>query len=254
MKVQNDVGQLPFRWAINSAIRRGRNISHGYARGWGLQFSDLREQVRQDPLYQEALALSKGRTIVAEDNRMNIFLIMKYFLPDIPFGHIVEFGSYKGGQAIFMSHVAKMLLPGVNIYSFDTFKGMPPTDLNIDAHNAGDFRDVDLVELRAFSKTHGLDNLEFVEGLFADTAPKILPNIKSVCLAHVDCDIKSACVFSYDVVRPFMVNGGYYIFDDATTSSCLGATEAVEEVLIQRDQLYSEQIFPHFVFRHNLPK
>jgi Macrocin-O-methyltransferase (TylF) len=246
--------QSPFRRATDSSVRMGRNISHGYARGWGLQFSDLREQVRQDPLYREAMALAKRRTIVAEDNRMNVFLIMKYFLSNVPFGHIVEFGSYKGGQAIFMSHVAKRVLPGVKVYAFDTFRGMPATDSSIDAHNAGDFSDVDIDELRAFCREHELDNLELVQGLFEDTAPALLPRIESVSLAHIDCDIKSACVFSYDVVKPYMVTGGYYVFDDATTSSCLGATEAVEEVLIQRDHLYSEQIFPHFVFRHNLQK
>jgi len=248
------ITQHPFRLEIDFTVRMGRNISHGYARGWGLQFSDLREQVRQDPLYQEAMALANSRTIVAEDNRMNVFLIMKYFLSNIPFGHIVEFGSYKGGQAIFMSHVAKRLLPGVKVYAFDTFKGMPATDRSIDAHKAGDFSDVDLDELRAFCREHELDNLELVQGLFEDTAPTLLPAVESVSLAHIDCDIKSACVFSYDAVKPYMVSGGYYVFDDATTSSCLGATEAVEEVLIQRDRLFSEQIFPHFVFRHNLIK
>ncbi len=48
-----------------------------------------------------------------------------------------------------------------------------------------------------------------------------------------------------------MVQGGYIIFDDANVSSCIGATEAVEEI-IQRDCMYSEQIWPHYVFRHNL--
>jgi hypothetical protein len=249
----NDKTQNPFRWAINSSIRKGRNVSHGYARGWGLQFSDLRNLVRQDPLYQEAMALASGRTIVADDNRMNIFLIMKYFISDIPFGHIVEFGSYKGGQAIFMSYLAKKLLPGVRVYGFDTFRGMPATDNAIDAHNAGNFGDVDLNELRKFCKEKKLDNLEFTQGLFEDTAPALLRTIKSVRLAHIDCDIKSACAFSYDAVKPYMVDGGYYIFDDANVSSCLGATEAVEEILIQRDHLFCEQIFPHFVFRHNLP-
>lgn len=219
-----------------------------------MQFGDLREQVRQDPIYIEAMRLANGRTIVAEDNRMNIFLIMKYFLPDVPFGHIVEFGSYKGGQAIFMSYVVKRILPGVKVYGFDTFKGMPKTDKSIDAHSAGDFGDVDLNELRAFCIEHELDNIEFVQGLFEETAIIVLPKIKSVSLTHIDCDIKSSVAYSYDVVKPYMVNGGYYIFDDATVSSCLGATEAVEELLIQRDRLFSEQIFPHFVFRHNLSK
>ena len=33
-----------------------------------------------DPLYQEAVELSSGRTIMTEDNRINIYLIMKYCL------------------------------------------------------------------------------------------------------------------------------------------------------------------------------
>jgi len=242
----------PYKIKTNPAIRRGRNISHGYARGWGLQFSDLRDRVREDPLYQEASEAAKGRSIVSEDNRMNIFLIMRYHLIEIPFGHIVEFGSYKGGQAIFMSYVARELFPGVKVYALDTFKGMPTTDSNIDIHRAGNFDDVDFDELRMFCRERELDNLELIQGLFEDTAPKVLPDVKSVCLAHIDCDIKSACTFSYDVVKPYMTIGGYYIFDDANVSSCLGATEAVEEILYQRDHLFCEQVFPHFVFRHKL--
>jgi len=50
-------------------------------------------------------------------------------------------------------------------------------------------------------------------------------------------------------VKPAMASGGYLVFDDATTSSCIGATEAVENLLIRRDALSSEQIYPHYVFR-----
>jgi hypothetical protein len=46
-----------------------------------------------------------------------------------------------------------------------------------------------------------------------------------------------------------MANGGYVAFDDAHTSSCLGATEAVEDLVIRGDGLNCEQIWPHFVFR-----
>jgi hypothetical protein len=46
-----------------------------------------------------------------------------------------------------------------------------------------------------------------------------------------------------------MVDGGYIIFDDATTSTCIGATEVVEDLIIRRDGLNSEQAWPHFVFR-----
>ncbi len=52
------------------------------------------------------------------------------------------------------------------------------------------------------------------------------------------------------MVKPVMVPGGYLVFDDATYSSCLGATEAVESLLVRRDGLNSEQISPQFVFRY----
>jgi hypothetical protein len=231
------------------ATRKMRNVRDGYARGWGLQCGQFRESVRKDPLYQEACRLAMGRSVVSEDNRMNIFLILKYFLPYVPFGHIVEFGSYRGGNALFMAHVIHQLYPGRKVLALDTFSGMPETESAIDAHGAGDFQDVDLRELRQFAEQEGVSNLEFIQGLFQETGPSALGKVGSIVLAHIDCDIYSAVAFSYDLVKNYMVPGGYMVFDDATTSSCLGATEAVEELVIRRDALHSEQIFPQFVFR-----
>jgi predicted O-methyltransferase YrrM len=240
---------LPRFDGVPEGFRHGRNVREGYVRGWGLQYGDLRERVRADPLYREALEVASGRTVVAEDNRMNIFLILKFFLPKLAPGNIVEFGSYRGGNALFMAYVAARLLPGVRVYALDTFAGMPETDHDVDAHRAGDFADVDLPELRRFAQSRRLDNVEFVQGLFEDTAPALLRRAGPVALAHIDCDIRSAVVTSYECVKPYMVPGGYIVFDDATVSSCIGATEAVEELLVRRDGLNSEQIFPHFVFR-----
>ncbi|MGD0002035.1 MAG: hypothetical protein ABSE21_18210, partial [Bryobacteraceae bacterium] len=70
-----------------------------------------------------------------------------------------------------------------------------------------------------------------------------------VLLAHIDCDIQSAVAYAYDAVKPRMAEGGYIVFDDAHSPSCLGATEAVEDLVIRRDGLSCEQIAPHFVFR-----
>lgn len=240
---------LPALGADAAALRAGRSIRDGYARGWGLQFGELRTRIRNDKLFKEASALANGRTVVSEDNRMNIFLILKFYLEKIPFGHIVEFGSYKGGNALFMAYVVDKLYPGMKVYALDTFAGMPTTDSEIDAHRAGDFKDVNLEELRRFAASKKLENLEFVKGLFEDTASTLLPKVEKVALAHIDCDIYSAVAYSYEVVKPFMVSGGYYVFDDAIYSSCLGATEAVESRLIREDGMHSEQIFPQYVFR-----
>jgi predicted O-methyltransferase YrrM len=240
---------LPQFENVAKGLRKGRNVYEGYQRGWGLQFGDLREKIVADPLYQEAMTFATGRTIMMEFNRMNIFLIMRFYLQNIERGHIVEFGSYLGGNAIFMAYVAQKLYPGMKVFALDTFEGMPATDRNVDAHSKGDFSGVDLDELRAFAAKSGLTNLEFVKGYFEDTAPGVLAKAGKIALAHIDCDILPSVRYSYEAVKPHMAEGGYIVLDDATMSSCIGATEAVEDLVIRRDGLNSEQIYPHFVFR-----
>lgn len=230
-------------------LRLGRNTADGYARGWGLQFSDLMKKVADDPVYQEAVRVSQGRSVVAELNRMNLFLLMRFYLPRLAPGNIIEFGTYRGGNALFMAAVVRALGRDTRIFALDTFAGMPDTDKAVDAHSRGDFGDVNLDELEAIRQRAGLDNLQFVKGLFEDTAPALLEQAGPIALAHIDCDIYSAVRFSYECVKPHMVPMGYLVFDDATTSSCIGATEVVEDILIRRDGLNSEQVFPHFVFR-----
>jgi predicted O-methyltransferase YrrM len=240
---------LPELKGVTKGIRRGRNVYEGYQRGWGLQYGGLRNKVLRDPLYKEAYAAARDRTIMSEENRMNIYLLLRFFLDRLPIGNIVEYGSYRGGSAIFMAYVVKRLYPGMKVFALDTFEGMPTTDKDVDAHNAGDFSDVDLDKLQARVEELNLDNLVMVKGLFENTNDAVMAKAGKIRLAHIDCDIAPAVKYSYEGVNPYMVNGGYIVFDDATVSSCIGATEVVEDLLIRRDGLNSEQIWPHFVFR-----
>jgi SAM-dependent methyltransferase len=240
---------LPVFNHIPDGIRRGRNVRDGYSRGWGLQIGGLRAKIAADPLYQEALALAAGRTMLSEENRMNIFLLLRFFVDRLPMGHIVEYGSFKGGNAIFMAKVCSALHPGMRVYAFDTYEGMPETDMAVDAHHPGDFADAGYQELSEYIDRIGVANLELVRGLFEDTAPRVLPMVRGIRLAHIDCDIRTATAFAYEVSIPYMVPGGYLVLDDALVSSCLGATEVVEELMIRRDGLHSEQVYPQYVFR-----
>jgi predicted O-methyltransferase YrrM len=241
---------LPEIRGISQNIRLGRSVYEGYQRGWGLQFGNLLEEVKNDPLYQKAFSLIQGRSVQSELNRVNIFLIIKFYLKKIDFGHIIEFGSYKGGSAIFMAYLASILYPGMKVYALDTFQGMPETDKSIDAHSKGDFQNVDLDELKSYIKTLGLDNLELIQGRFEATTIATLERAKNISLAHIDCDIYSGVHYSYSAIKKYMVNGGYVVLDDPLYSSCIGAQEAVEKYFIQKDGLYSEQIYPQYVFRY----
>jgi len=239
---------------VENAVRKGRNLYEGYQRGISLAFASLGTRIAADPDFHRARALAGNRTIVGDASLANIFLLIKFFLPRLPFGHIVEFGSYKGGAAIFMAALAEKFLPGVQVIGFDTFDGMPATDRAVDAHRAGGFSDVDLIELRHYIEWVGLRNLTFVQGYFEETAASVLQKQGSVALCHIDCDIRSAVEYSYDATRPYMTPGGYWIFDDPFIADCLGAAEAVEDLLIKRDGLNSEQLYPHYVFREPFEK
>jgi hypothetical protein len=114
--------------------------------------------------------IPRSRTILGDGNLCNLFLIIKFYLPRLPPGHIVEFGSYRGGGAIFMGALARKFLPDCKVFGFDTFAGMPPTDQRVDYHGTGSFADVDLAELRCYVDEIGLQNsLEYVQGDFAKT-------------------------------------------------------------------------------------
>lgn len=240
---------LPGLPAIPNVLARGRRVHEGYQRGAGIQHGDLPGRIEADPVFQRAAAAAGDRSILARDNRYNLFLLLRFFLARIPRGHIVEFGCYRGGSAIFMASVADALHPGVRVLGLDTFEGMPETDKKRDAHDRGDFADTDLAELESRVERLGLSNLRFCKGLFEDTARDALADLGAVALAHIDCDIYSAVSFAYDAVRPFMVPGGYLVFDDATASTCIGAAEAVEDLVVRRDGLSAEQVHPHLVFR-----
>jgi predicted O-methyltransferase YrrM len=244
--VENYLSNVP---GITGSDRAGRSVRDGYARGWGLEFGNVQDRVAADPLYRKAVALTSGRSYVSEARRMNLFLLITFFLPNLDRRNLIEFGAYKGGNAMFMAYVAKEMLPGAQVYALDTFSGMPATDKTIDAHNIGDFGDVDLDDLRRASARAGLTNLHLVQGRFEETGPSLMASARPFALAHIDCDIYSAVAYAYELVRRAMVPGGYLVFDDATVGSCIGATEAVETLVIRRDGLNSEQIYPHFVFR-----
>lgn len=239
------------------APRKGRDVYNGYVGGCGLRFGNLGDLCLADPIFIKAYELAsapapngKPRTVVSQANLANIFVIMKLNLSRRPLpGHIVEYGSLRGGSAIFMAYAAKHLLPGVRVYSFDTFAGFLDTDPAIDVYAKGSFETVDLAELRAYAATAGLDNLDFVQGAFDDTLPEALHRIGQVALMHVDCDIYDGVVSSYELTKPHFSPGAYLIFDDPLVPTCIGAFEAVEELLVRRDGLHAEQIYPHLVYR-----
>jgi hypothetical protein len=240
-----DPGGYPIR------VHHGRDLGAGYVRGWGLEFGRLYEdRVCKDQLFQKALDYATRRgTVVTPQKLANIFLILKYGWPALR-GDVFEFGSYRGGSAAFIACVLRALSRSTKVYAFDTFEGLPETNLERDLHSAGDFRDADLHGFQEFIRSEGLgDHLVPVAGVFDRTLPLILASIPLMALVHIDCDIYEPIKYLLATCEPYYEAGGYVVLDDPMSSSCIGAFDATAEVLLCEQRLLPEQVYPHFVFR-----
>jgi len=233
-------------------IDQGRNIRGGHLRGAGLEYGGLVDLLRADPMFQEAIRLSHPlASLVPENKLQNLLLIIRYYL-DGSEGDLIEFGSYKGGSAVFMGSVLKQLGRRTRLYALDSYSGMPETDAVRDLHHKGEFVDTSFDRLRNYINENSLGDVVIpVKGLFEETFPRVSADIQSIALAHIDCDIYSAVKYSIRAIKPRLHRGGgYIVFDDPLHGTCLGAMQAIEEDLYHEERLSAEQTSPHLVFRY----
>jgi hypothetical protein len=95
-------------------IERGRCAYDGYVRGTSLAHGNLAEQVWNDPLFRWALKIARlpqVKTMCTEARLMNLYLLLKFYLPKVKSQNIVEYGSFKGGSALFMAAILKEVAP-----------------------------------------------------------------------------------------------------------------------------------------------
>lgn len=228
----------------------GRDIGSGHLRGWGLEYGPLmQEALASDPIYQAAFQAARDRgSLLLEHKLANLYLIIRYAMGE---GDIYEFGSFSGGSAVFMATVLKALDRPAKVYAFDTYEGMPETDAIRDLHRRGDFSETGydgLLEYIAANELGG--HLETVKGEFGATLPGILARKGAIGLVHVDCDIYEPIKY---VVRESLAQlspAAHIVFDDPLHGSCLGAFDAVQELMIRELGLNAEQAYPHLVFRY----
>ena len=234
-------------------LDRGRAIRLGHLRGWGLEYGSLAAEITRQADSASALHLAHTRgSLLTPAKLMNLYLLLKFGLPELDDGDIVEFGSYKGGSAIFMGSLLRSFGSKARIYALDTYAGMPPTDAIRDLHRKGDFRDTSLDEFRATIDANDLGQWVVpVQGVFDATFPGVMANGSGrIALAHVDCDIYDGVKYAINAAKPHMVKDGYFVFDDPLHGSCLGAMQAIEETLLHEDRLFAEQMYPHPVYRY----
>lgn len=236
--------------AMPDVLSQGRNLREGYLRGTGIQFGGIKQLCAGDPVFTEAYSLARQlESPVGDDQLCNFFLLFKFFLPRLGKGHIVEFGTDRGGSALFLTRLAMEFLPGTKVFCFDSFQGMPPAHPQLDAHVKGQFTHTEHEMLSLAKDCNMHHHVEVVKGFFEETVPRVLPSLGPLLLAHVDCDLYQSVAQCYEGTCGSLTPEGYLVFDDPLTSSCIGAFEAVAELVTRRDGRHVEQTWPHLVFR-----
>ena len=233
-------------------VDNGRDIGAGHVRGCWLEFSDLVEKrLNNDPIFVQAMQAATARGTLLSANKLgNLYLIIRYAMSN-PSADIYEFGSYMGGSAVFMATALKLLHRKAKVYAFDTFEGMPETDPVRDLHRSGDFSDAKLDGLKSFIREQALEsNIVLVKGRFDDTLPGILESGSKPGLLHIDCDIYEPIKYVIRTCLPQLIPASHIVLDDPLHGSCLGAFDAVQELLIRELNLTAEQAYPHLVFRY----
>ena len=87
--------------AMSCERLNGRSVRDGYLRGCGIQFGNIRKLWAADSVFARVHSLARSRSCaIPGDNLCNLFLLITFFLPSIPPGHIVEFGTDRGESAL----------------------------------------------------------------------------------------------------------------------------------------------------------
>ncbi len=233
-------------------VANGRDIGAGHLRGCSLEFSDLvGKHLNLDPIFVKSMKAARDRGSLLSDQKLaNLYLIIRYAINDSS-ASIYEFGSYSGGSAVFMATLLKLLGRDGKVYAFDTFEGMPDTDPVRDMHQKGDFSDSKFDGLKSYISDKDLSShIVLVKGRFDHTLPGILDTSIAPALLHVDCDIYEPIKYVVNACLSRLKPASHIVFDDPLHGSCLGAFDAVQELLIRELNLTAEQVYPHLVFRY----
>ncbi len=134
-------------------------------------------------------------------------------------GCLVEFGVYRGDGLLTMARLARRYLaPPPLMYGFDSFTGMPPTEVPLRsilrqgwAEGVCSDTSVELVQDRL--RAHGV-SARLIKGMFGELAPLREYGIEQVRFAVIDCDLYEGFRDALRLLTPHVRVGTVLMFDD----------------------------------------
>ncbi len=123
-------------------------------------------------------------------------------------GDVVEMGVYMGDS---INHLAS-LFPDDNIFGFDSFEGIPEDWVTSDK---------EVIIRGTFSNGGNIpfnnvpaDNVTLIKGWFSDSFPEYKDKIGKIKFLHIDSDLYSSAVITFDAFNSHIQKGTIIAFDE----------------------------------------
>ena len=140
------------------------------------------------------------------------------------------------GITSFLICFAMQHQPNVH-YAFDSFEGLPEpeavdkTESNVRSLTKGDFA-VSLERVR--QNLHMFSNVQFYKGWIPDRFVEVMD--RKFSFVHIDVDFYQSTLDSLSFFYPRLVSGGIMVCDDYGYLGTPGATQALEEFLLDKPE------------------
>jgi hypothetical protein len=146
-------------------------------------------------------------------------------------GSFAQVGVFRGGSARLNAYAKEG--NGRPFYLFDTFKGMPKVNKEIDLHKEGDFINTSIESVRKiFVDAH---DVIFCPGFFPETSDPAKNDKFS--FVYIDVDIYQSTLDSLNFFYPKMLQGAFIVFDDYMGKNTPGVKKALDEFLFDKKEI-----------------
>jgi hypothetical protein len=135
-------------------------------------------------------------------------------------GALCEFGVYQGHGLYAICQYAEKLIPGAEIYGFDSFEGMPKTEIELTDNHAevwrpGGFSETSVERVRESLREY--PSVKLIKGVFSDLKPLPEYGIDRVRFARIDCDIYEGYRDALNLLTPCIGSGTVLLFDEGVS-------------------------------------
>jgi hypothetical protein len=233
---------MKFQTADNRYLEARRELSAKYGE------RELWSVIDQWPLYAGIGNLSRFLAIAE---------LVKESL-SVP-GHIAEFGSWKGGNLIFMAKLLRIFDPhGPKVvHGFDSFEGLTEFAAQDDLERTAGGQYAGLFqggykgaysELQEIIRLYEMqDDVNIHKGIIEETLPALLERNQELAfsLVYCDTDLYQSTRLILELMHPRLMKGGLFVFDEWNDDIFPGEGVAANEFMQRFGDCYEVRSVPH---------